>query len=151
MDTQNTKVIVAGASDPSALNNIGLQRLPSDIKDAEANIRRDVAKAEADIRADVLKEGQENMAATKDAECHIVDISNTNFSIIRERLVGLDCEVKATGERVIKELGKEVRHYYEVTTGDTRFAKLEACCCENATAIVAINATLASIVKAVVK
>ncbi len=98
----------------------------SDIKDSESNIRREVAKSEADIRADVLREGQDGIKATKDAECTVTAAVkdaecrlNTNmltqFGVVREQLIRNEYESKLTGEKVIKELSAVAQHNAERT------------------------------------
>ncbi len=96
--------------------------LRHDIKDSESNIRRDLAKSEADIRADVLREGQENMAATKSAECAIIKTTADQTLILSNRICEVEkqalkaeYEAKLTAQTVIKELSAKVDHEAERT------------------------------------
>ncbi len=116
----NTKYVVKDAE----------SNLRADIKEAEADIRRDIAKAEADIRADVLREGQENMAATKDAQCAILEkVGNAECAIIKEVLetkhslakdiLRSEYENKLALQTALKEIKENAQHNAERTQDKT--------------------------------
>lgn len=90
------------------------------VKDAEADIRREISKSEADIRADILKEGQDNMAATKDAQCQLSkDILETRHTLAKD-ILRSEYESKLAVQAAIKEINTKVDHEAERTNDFVR-------------------------------
>lgn len=123
---ENNKVVLyetakSGGYDASCLNNIALQRLPSDIKDAEANVRYGVKDAEsevryavkdaeADIRHDVLFEGQENQKTSLEVEARLKDrltIDRNAYDLQFQNLGNKICEAEKTTMEVKTEVIKQ--------------------------------------------
>lgn len=93
---------------------------------AESEIRRDVAKSESEIRTDVIKEGQENMAATKSAECAVTkEVMETKFVVTKEVLetkhtlakdiLRSEYENKLAIQTALKEIKENAQHNAERT------------------------------------
>lgn len=82
-DYYNPVDAVAASSVFDLRHEVGETR--SFIKDSESHIRREIAKSESDIRRDILVEGQDNMAAVKDAECSLSkEVLDTKLTATRE-------------------------------------------------------------------
>lgn len=145
-----------GVDPISSLNNLGLQRLPSDIKDAEANVRYAVKDAEADIRHDVLFEGQENQKTALEVEARLKDRLTIDRNASDAQFLALSDKICATKEETIK-MGYEAR--IEALKSTDRITdkiahaqeeileEIESCCCDTKLA----NATNAGLLNQLVK
>lgn len=168
----------SGYSDTGALNNLGLQRLPSDVKDAEANIRygiKDseaniryaVKDAEADIRHDVLFEGQENQKTSLEVEARLKDrltidrnASDAQFMNLGNRIcdnekevIKMGYEARIEGLKNTERITDKLAHSLEEVREDLGHVKEEVmeCCCEAKLLSATQTGLLNQIVKALIK
>lgn len=163
----NSKVVLyetatKGAySDPVAsLNNIGLQRLPSDIKDAEANIRYAVKDAEADIRHDVLFEGQENQKTSLEVEARLKDrltidrnASDAQFLALGDKICSVEKEAIKMGYEARIEALKNTERLSDKVAHALEEIREDLCeCCKDGAVVAATQTGLLNqLVKSLIK
>lgn len=158
---ENNKVVVNGYDPISWVNNVGIQRLPSDVKDAEANVRYGVKDAEAntryavkdaeaDIRHDVLFEGQESQKTSLEVEARLKDrltidrnASDAQFLSLRDKICDVEKEtIKSSYETRIEALKNTDRITDKVAHALEEIREDLCECCKEQSVVAAVQTGL---------